>query len=142
MRMFADVRGDKDLIARLGQHRNEESHSVNAVLNAAFRLMLRRRFGSRSTYGAAEVGSLVDDMKYYIEDRISAEDAEALIRTGLGERVAPPRLSMKLDFMAKLIAFVAIARRDALSDEQLGAVLVEAEQAAERDGHTLRRVEL
>ncbi len=131
LRLFADVRDDRGMIARLGPHK--DGQGAIEVLDAAFRLILKQRFGP--SYDLEDVRGLVRGMQYYLENKVSSEDAETVVRAGLGEDVDTSHLTRRSRFLSQLIAFIAIARIDLeLSDEQLYALLVEAEQIVEKSG--------
>jgi hypothetical protein len=130
LRLFADVREDKDLIARIGPHK--DGASAGAVLDAAFQRILRMRFGSSPDIQA--VRGLARAVHVFLENKVSPEETEAIIREGLGERIDVSHIGLRPTMLVKLAAFVGSAKYDLqMSDDQLYDLLVEAERAAEKE---------
>lgn len=99
-----------------------------AVLGAAFQGILGMRLGSSPDIQA--VRGLIRAVHVFLENRVSPEETEAIIRAG---RIDVSHIESRPTMLVKLAAFARSAKYDLqLSDDQLYDLLVEAQRTAEK----------
>jgi hypothetical protein len=131
LRLRAESRDDRETAQRY-RGPDLDPAAAEAVMDAAFELAVRRRFGA--TPDRRAVSTFVTGLvRRYQPPRLRAIDMEAVVRAALDEDVSLEGIDRRTVVLTKMLGGPEALQQLCLSDAELDEVLYDAEQlAAER----------
>jgi hypothetical protein len=120
------VRGDPDA-KKYGPEPNKAA--AEAVLNAAFRRAMRRRF-AHDPDAREQVGFARYLRETFLPGDMRAIDVEAVIRAELDPRVSTQGIDYRTEVLTKMLATPEALKQLNLSDRELDELFYDAEQDA------------
>ena len=109
-------------------------YDARVFFYCAFELVVRRRFGWN--HPVAEIaGAVAAAARRHAPVVVPAIEAEMLIRDALGEAVPIGEISLDAIVTTHLLVFASLVDELALSDDEVDALIVEAEDRAGALGH-------